>query len=181
MKASQNIPFIKLSIAFIACITIRLLPPPFRAPNVEPLMATVMPFAKHSGALVGFVFAALSMAIFDVISGHLGLWTIGTALAYGLVGAGAPAFFKYFSGVRGYVSYAVVATLAFDFLTGVIMGPALFGQSFMAALVGQIPFTFMHLAGNMAFALTISPLIETWILSAKPAPTPFVSEVALNS
>ena len=177
----KNLSFVKISIAFIVCIAVRLLPPPFRAPNVEPLMATVMPFSKHSGALVGFVFAALSMVVFDIVSGHLGLWTLGTALTYGLVGAGAPAFFKYFSGVRGYVSYAVVATLAFDLVTGVIMGPVLFGQSFAVALAGQIPFTFMHLAGNMAFALTISPLIETWILSAKPASVPLAHKVALNS
>lgn len=161
---NKGLSWVKFSIAFIVCIAIRLIPPPFRAPNVEPILATVMPFAKNGGAAVGFVFAFFSMVIFDVVSGHVGQWTLVTAVTYGALGAFAPFFFKKLSGVRGYVSYAVVATLVFDGITGVIAGPLLMGQSFAVAFSGQIPFTLMHLVGNMTFALTLSPLIETWIV-----------------
>lgn len=161
---NKGVMWVKFIVAFIVCIAIRLVPPPFRAPNVEPVLATMMPFAKSGGALVGFLFASLSMVMFDVVSGHLGQWTLVTALTYGFVGALAPVVLTRLSGVRGYVSYAVVGTLVFDGVTGVLMGPLLFSQPLAEAFFGQIPFTMMHLVGNMAFALTLSPLIEVWIV-----------------
>lgn len=165
VNTTQNgVSWVKFLIAFVACILFRLIPPPFRAPNVEPILSTVMPFAKNGGALVGFLFAALSMVVFDFVSGYVGAWTIVTALTYGLIGAAAPYALTKIQGVRGYVSYAVFATLVFDGITGVLMGPLLTGQSFAVALAGQIPFTAMHLVGNMTFALTLSPLIEVWIV-----------------
>lgn len=150
-------------IATAVCLAIRLLPPPFRAPNVEPIMATMMPFSRTQGALVGALFASVSMVLLDVVVGRVGVWTVVTAVTYGVLGACAPLFFKYLSGVRGYVSYAVLATLVFDGITGVLMGPVLFGGTFASAFVGQIPFTVMHLVGNMALALTISPIVEAWL------------------
>lgn len=156
-------PF-KFALALVVCLAVRLVPPPFRAPNVEPIMATMMPFARTSGALAGFLFAFLSMILLDVVQGRVGSWTLVTAATYGALGACAPLFFKSISGVRGYVSYAVLATLVFDGVTGVLMGPLLFGQSFAIAFAGQVPFTVMHLVGNMAFALTLSPILELWLV-----------------
>lgn len=156
--------WIKFVVAFIACLVIRLVPVPFRAPNVEPIMATMMPFARSLGAGAGFFFAFFSMIALDVVMVSVGQWTLVTAVTYGLIGAFAPVFFKHISGVRGYVAYAVLGTLVFDCITGVFMGPLLFGQSFTTAFVGQIPFTAMHLAGNITFALTISPILEKWIV-----------------
>lgn len=164
MVQKNGVSWVKFMVAFIVCIAIRLVPPPFRAPNVEPVLATMMPFAKNGGALIGFLFAALSMVAFDVISGHLGQWTLVTAVTYGFVGALAPLVLRRLSGPRGYVTYAVVGTLVFDGITGVLMGPLLFSQPLAEAFFGQIPFTMMHLVGNMAFALTLSPLIEVWII-----------------
>lgn len=156
--------WVKFLIAFVVCIAIRFIPPPFRAPNVEPVLTTMMPFAKSGGALVGFLFASLSMVVFDVVSGNLGQWTLVTAVTYGFVGALAPTFLSRLPGVRGYVSFAVVGTLIFDAVTGVIFGPLLFSQPLAQAFFGQIPFTMMHLVGNMAFALTLSPIIEVWVV-----------------
>lgn len=160
----QGVSWLKAGLVFVVCVAIRLVPPPFRAPNVEPVMASMMPLAKQGGALLGFLFAALSMVLFDVISGSLGSWTIVTALTYGCIGALAPLVLSHISGVRGYVSFAVLGTLVFDGITGVLMGPLLFGGSYIQAFYGQIPFTMMHLVGNMAFAMTLSPLIEVWII-----------------
>ena len=151
-------------IATAVCLAIRLLPPPFRAPNVEPIMATMMPFAKAKGALAGALFAFISMVLLDLVQGRVGMWTLVTAVTYGVLGACAPLYFARLSGVRGYVSYAVLATLVFDGVTGVLMGPLLFGQTFTSAFVGQIPFTVLHLLGNMALALTISSVIEVWLV-----------------
>lgn len=161
---------IQFIVAFVVCLAIRLIPPPFRAPNVEPIMATMMPFARQYGVFVGFIFAFLSMVALDLVVGRVGIWTLVTALTYGMLGALAPTFLQRFSGRRGYVSYAIVATLVFDGITGVAMGPLFFGQSFAVAFVGQIPFTIMHVLGNVVFALTLSPFIEAWLAaSTKPS------------
>jgi len=47
------------------------------------------------------------------------------------------------------------------------IGPLLFGQTFMSAFIGQIPFTFWHLGGNIAFAAILSPLIYDWVIDNK--------------
>lgn len=155
----------KFAIAFLSCLLIRLIP--FRPPNVEPILATQMPFSKHLGAWGGFLFAFLNIALFDAITGKVGLWTIITALSYGALGILSAYYFKHRSGVLHYVGFAVIGTLLYDAVTGLSIGPLFYGQPFMAALIGQIPFTLMHLLGNVSFAALLSPLIERWIVANK--------------
>ena len=47
------------------------------------------------------------------------------------------------------------------------MGPLFFGMPFIVALVGQIPFTALHLLGNVSFAIVLSPVIERWVLASE--------------
>lgn len=150
---------------WLVVFVIRLIPIPFRPPNIEPVLATTMPFAKQFGAWGAFLFGFLSIALFDLATMKVGMWTLITALAYGLLGAGAYFFFKNReSSAKNYVLYAIPATLFYDAVTGLSVGPLFFGQSFMEALVGQIPFTLWHLAGNIVFAALLSPLIYTLIV-----------------
>ena len=138
---------------------------PFRAPNLEPVMASAMPFAKKYGRLSGFSFAFLSMVLFDILDGKVGAWTWITATVYGLIGIAAAIYFKNKSNhPLNYLKFSVVSTLAFDALTGLTLGPLLFHQPFMVALIGQIPFTLIHLAGNSVLALAVSPLIYRWLV-----------------
>jgi len=153
--------WIKYIAAFVGVLLIRMIP--FRAPNLEPIMAVIMPFGKVYGALMSFIFGLLSIVIFDSFTSGIGIWTIVTATAYGLVGYGAYFFFKKRSGWKNYALYAVIATIAYDCLTGLTIGPLFFHQSFMVSLVGQIPFTLIHLIGNVSFAIILSPVIEGWI------------------
>jgi len=146
------------ALTFIAVFLVRLLP--FRAPNLEPLMTSQMPFGRVYGAVPAFLFGVLSIVLFDSVTSGLGVWTFITALAYGLVGVGASLFFKKRSGWKNYALYAVVATIFYDAVTGLTVGPIAFNQPFMVALVGQIPFTLMHLLGNVSFAIVLSPVIE---------------------
>ena len=37
----------------------------------------------------------------------------------------------------------------------------------MRALVGQIPFTALHIVGNTLFASLLSPAIELWLIDSK--------------
>lgn len=51
----------------------------------------------------------------------------------------------------------------YDILTGLTVGPLFFQQPFLQALMGQIPFTVLHLSGNVTLALILSPIIDNAI------------------
>ena len=157
--------WIKYTLAFVGVILVRMIP--FRAPNLEPLMAVVMPFGKVYGGLMSFIFGALSIVIYDSITSGIGVWTLVTAVAYGILGLGAQYYFKNRSGWKSYASYAVIATIFYDAITGLTIGPLFFHQSFIVSLVGQIPFTALHLLGNVSFAIILSPAIEMWAVKSK--------------
>jgi hypothetical protein len=164
MKRFLDQHALKYCIGFVTVFALRLLP--FRVPNVEPVMATMMPFAKHFGALGGSIFASLSIVLYDGVTSGWGVWTLVTALAYGLLGALAHVYFKNREGtVRNYVVFAVLGTLVYDALTGLTVGPLVWNQPFMVALVGQVPFTLLHLAGNVTFAATVSPALYRWVVA----------------
>jgi len=158
--------YIKYIIGFIFCMLVRLIP--FRAPNVEPILATQMPFAKIYGKTFGFLFGFLSIVLFDLLTMKLGLHTLITGVTYGALGVWAVSFFKNKTENRmNYVYFAILGTLFFDIVTGIIAGPVFFHQSFAEAAMGQIPFTLLHLAGNITFAYFLSPLIYKYTVKNK--------------
>lgn len=154
--------WIKYTITFVSVIAFRLMP--FRAPNVEPIMAVIMPLSKTHSKFMTFAFGFLGIAIFDSITSGFGIWTLVTAIAYGLLGLGASYYFQNRSGWKSYALYAFIGTLVYDIFTGLSIGPLFFHQSFVASLVGQIPFTLIHLLGNVSFAIVLSPVIEKWLV-----------------
>ncbi len=168
---------IKYIIVFLSVFAIRLVP--FRAPNVEPIMTVVMPFGKVYGGLYSFAFGFFSIVFFDSITSGFGVWTLVTALSYGALGLGANYYFKNRSGRVNYAIYAVVATIFYDAITGLTIGPLFFHQSFMVSLIGQIPFTALHLLGNVSFAIVLSPVIEKWLVKEEKLVT--VGKVVLVS
>lgn len=151
---------VKVAVVFTACLLFRLLP--FRPPNVETILASQMPIARRFGALAGFFFGALSILLFDLLTGTVGLWTLITAPAYGVLGLGAWWYLKNRSGKKHFVYFAIAGTLFYDAATGLTVGPLFFNQPFLAALLGQIPFTMMHILGNIAFAIVLSPALLQW-------------------
>lgn len=162
----KHIAWTKIILGFILCMIFRLLP--VRPPNVEPLLATQMPFAKAYGSYIAFMFAFMSIVFFDLIVGKIGPWTLIVGVVYGVLGIWSVYFFKTREMKRvNYVKFAIIATLFFDAVTGLTIGPLLFNQTFMQALIGQIPFTILHLAGNVVFAFFLSPLIYTYLSTNK--------------
>ncbi len=156
--------FIKYVLGWITVFAVRLIP--FRAPNVEPVMATLMPFSKRFGVFGAFLFGSLSIVLFDIAVGKAGQWTVVTAITYGIVGVGSAIFFAHRESSRkNYVMFAIVGTIFYDAVTGVAMGPLLFAQPLAEAFFGQIPFTLWHLAGNIAFALVLSPALYKWVVT----------------
>jgi energy-coupling factor transport system substrate-specific component len=152
--------YIKYIISFVLVLVFRLLP--FRAPNIEPVMAVASPLGKKLGGFAGFIFGFLSIVIYDFLTTKVGIWTIITAFAYGAVGFGAYYFMKNKTGWKNYATYAFFSTIIYDAITGLTIGPLFFNQSFAVSLVGQIPFTALHLLGNVSFAIILSPAIEYW-------------------
>ncbi|MFH1608804.1 MAG: ECF transporter S component [Patescibacteria group bacterium] len=155
---------IKILIIFVGCFLFRLIP--FRAPNVEPIMASIMPIGKKYGFLYGFLFGFLSIFLFDLVT-HFGSWTWIAGITYGLIGAISAFYFKKFkSSIFNFVIFAFCATIIFDLITGVLFAP-IFHQTILNALILQIPFTILHLAGSIGFALTLTPVLNRWLLSEK--------------
>jgi hypothetical protein len=148
----------KFFLLLISCLFWRLLP--FRAPNIEPITASLMPISGALGALAGFSFAISSVLMYDLVTGTLGAHTFFVAGAFAVLGIWGGRYFKGREGdTMGYIRFAVAGTLFFDAVTGLIPGPLFYGQSFAAAFAGQIPFTMLHLLGNIVFAATLSPAI----------------------
>jgi len=152
----------KILVIFLSCLLFRLLP--LRAPNVEPIMASIMPLGRKYGAFLGFIFGFLSIIVYDALT-HFGAWTWTVGLTYGIIGALSSLYFQKFkSSAFNFAVFAFFATIVFDLITGVLFAP-MFGQNMWSAFVLQIPFTALHLAGNIGFALTLSPLINKWLAS----------------
>jgi uncharacterized membrane protein len=128
-------------------------------------MATELSGSKAYGPWVGGLYGALSILLLDILVGKVGSWTIITAITYGVVGVWGAYFFKGRSAsAKNFVLASIVGTLFFDLVTGVLMGPIIFGQPWISAIVGQIPFTLRHLAGNVAFAAVLAPWFYTKIM-----------------
>jgi hypothetical protein len=168
---------IKFIILFVVGLLVRLLP--FRAPNLEPVMAMTMPLSRVYGGLYAFVFSVMSIVVYDIFTAGVGIWTLIVAVAYGLVGFGASFYFKNRTGWKNYALYAFFATIAFDLATGLTLGPIFFGQPFMSAVVGQIPFTIIHLLSNVSFAIVLSPMIEKWVLKDSTFKVPVLRSVRI--
>lgn len=158
--------YFKFFLSLLLCLFVRLIP--FRVPNVEPIFATMMPVSRAYGAFFGASFAVLSVLLYDILTGTLGMQSIFTIFAYGLIGWWAA---KYFANKKGstmdYIHFSIIGTLAFDALTGLTVGPIFFHQSFLSSLVGQIPFTALHLFGNVTLAFILSPAIYHLLIRKK--------------
>jgi hypothetical protein len=161
-KISLNTKWIKFVSVWAAIFLVRFIP--FRAPNVEPMLASLMPFSKRFGAVSVFVFAFLGIVLYDLLTSGIGVWTWVTAFAYGALGIGSYFFFKNRkASVKNFVGFGIVGTVLYDAATGLTIGPLFFHQTFMAALIGQIPFTLLHLAGTITFSVFLSPVLYYWI------------------
>ena len=163
MKFSFTTGWLKFALGWSAVFLFRLIP--FRPPNVEPMLATLMPFSKRYGVVGSFLFGFLGIVLFDAATSGWGIWTLVTALAYGALGPAAHLYFKNReASVGNFLRFGIVGTLAYDAVTGLTIGPLLWGQPFAVALAGQIPFTLLHLAGTVVFATFLSPVLYRWVV-----------------
>jgi len=150
---------LKLAAGLVFCNLYRLL----RVfPNGDPIMGFALPMARKGKWWHSLLFPIVAMASFDLLVGRVGIWTLGTSLTYGLIGLAAWTHFskKKTVKMKNYVKGSVAGVLAFDLVTGPIMSSFMFGMPFSAALIGQIPFTALHLASATAFTLLLAPVLD---------------------
>jgi len=168
---TENKNYLKYVLIFIFGLFIRFIP--FRPPNIEPVLTIVMPFSKKYGNYASGLFALLSIVIFDLLTSGVGIWTVVTSLVYSIIGYFSSYYFRNRESNKiNYLKFAFLGTIIFDIITGLLIGPLFFNQPFMNALIGQIPFTILHLLGNMSFAYLLSPLIYRYIINNKKLETP---------
>ena len=171
-KQAKN--YFKLFAGVVLCLLVRLIP--FRAPNIEPVFASTMPFSKAYGAWAGFSFAVSSVLLYDFVTKTAGMQTFFTVFAYGLIGLWSAWYFKSReANILNFAKFAIMGTLVYDALTGLSVGPIFFHQSFLSSLSGQIPFTLLHLSGNLIFALTLSPAIYHFLGKEKKEVVSFIN------
>ena len=162
MKFSVPTGTIKFIIGWAAVFLFRLIP--FRPPNFEPMLATVMPFSKRYGLLGSFLFGFLGIVLYDAVTSGWGSWTWATATCYGGLGIASYYFFKNReASVKNFLLFGIPATVAYDAVT-MLIGPIFSGQPLVVALVGQIPFTLMHVLGTIVFAVVLSPILYRWVV-----------------
>lgn len=153
--------WIKIALSWALVFLVRLIP--LRPANFEPMLATVMPLSKRFGYLTGFLFGFFGIVLYDAVTSGIGMWTLVTAGAYGALGIASYFYFKNRTASRkNFLAFGVAATVAYDMVTGFSVGPLFFHQALMVAVIGQIPFTLMHLLGTVVFSFALSPALYAW-------------------
>ena len=137
-------------------------------PNNDPIMAFMLPFSKQEKWFHSAAFVFLTMIVFDYFTSGIGLWTLVTATAYS--GLGIIAYFylarRKKVSLKNYLGAGIVSVLVFDFVTGVLLGPALFGMPLWQAFLGQIPFTALHLLSASAYIFFLTPFLDRHVIGA---------------
>ena len=155
---------IKYVLSILFCNAYRLLR---IIPNNDPIMGVMLPFSRQDRWWQGALFALVTMISFDFITMKVGMWTAVTACTYAGLGLLFLLVYKRVGKVKlkHYLGSGVVGVLIFDFVTGVLFGPVMFGMSFVQAFIGQIPFTVMHLLTVSGFILILTPLLDRAVIS----------------
>ena len=136
-------------------------------PNNDPIMGCMLPFARNDKWWKAPLFAFATMVSFDFITMRVGVWTGVTAITYAGLAIMFHFTYKRIGTVKlkHYIGSGIVGVLIFDFITGVVAGPAMFGMSIAQAAIGQIPFTVMHLLTVTFFVLLITPILDRAVIS----------------
>jgi uncharacterized membrane protein len=162
MNTNVKSGWFKVVIGWFLVFCVRLIP--WRMPNVEGVMATLMPASKRFGSLAGFAYGFLAIVLYDLVTGKVGSWTWITGFTYGAIGIASAMYFRNRKPSRAnFVVFSVVATVVYDLVTGVLFAP-LWDMSYAVAFMGQIPFTGYHLLGNTLFALIVSPAFYRFVV-----------------
>jgi hypothetical protein len=130
-------------------------------PNNDPVLGVALPSARKN-LWSGILFAIIAMVSFDIITGKVGIWTLVTSATYAFVILVLGLVFskmKHVS-IKHYLFASIAGVLIFDAITGPLMSTFIFKQSLFITIMGQIPFTFYHLASTSTYSLVFAFLLD---------------------
>jgi len=148
----------------ITCITTFLIRLIRIFPNNDPIMGTMLPFAREKW-WKSFLYVVLAMVGFDLITGKLGMWTLWTSLTYGVIALLFVLVFKKMKqlSMSKYIGACIGGVLLFDIITGPIMTSMLFRTPFILTTIAHIPFTIFHLLSGVVYTFLFVPVLDPTI------------------
>lgn len=157
-----------LFIQITGCLLLRLL---FHfilhIPNIEPLFACGVLVGQKQSYSYAFLFGAINVLLFDLLTVGFGPWTVVTGFLYALLGSAAVKFWRQNEMVAqeknrtlNSLKFTIAGTLIFDFFSGCLLGPLMFKQNFMEAIIGQVPFSILHVLGNVVLVMSIEAFLQ---------------------
>jgi multisubunit Na+/H+ antiporter MnhG subunit len=128
----------------------------------------MLPFARQDKWWNAALFSFITMVSFDLLTGMVGIWTLVTALTYAGLGILFHQIYKNKKKInlKTYLGSGIIGVLIFDFITGPIMSSWMFQLPFEFALIGQIPFTLLHLVSVSVFIVILTPLLDVHLMNS---------------
>jgi len=108
------------------------------------------------------IFAFVAMFVFDYFTSGIGVWTWVTAITYAGLAVLFGLLFKRIKQVKfvHYIGATTIGVLIFDLITGPGLSTIIFHQPLLITILGQIPFTLMHLASAVTYTFFFVPLLD---------------------
>lgn len=149
---------IHVLLTWLACLAVRLAS--CRVLPIDPLPALIM--HKRPSFLMMNIFVFTQFLAVSFVTQSYGWVVLYSACMYGVVGYGASYLLqKYNRTFCNDFLWTGLFIIAFDCSTGLVLGPLLYNQPFMHALIGQIPFTFWHILTSYAILCALKLYTST--------------------
>ena len=170
--ASRNMRGIAISAAFISALVVsRVMLEPL--PNIQPVTVALLLIGATLGARRGIGIAILVTILSNAFLGT-GIWTLFQAAGWSFVawtGAMASSHLTNSEGelnMRNLVYFSIGAALVFDLIVSMaalVAGPS--PSVFLTYLIVGIPYDLLHIAGNVAFAAWLGPVLHRVLLRSR--------------
>ena len=170
--ASRSMRGIAISAAFITALVVgRVLLEPL--PNIQPVTVGLLLIGAIFGARRGIGIAILVTLLSNAFLGT-GIWTLFQAIAWAFVawtGAMASNHLTNSEGelnMRNLVYFSIGAAIVFDLIVSMaalVADPTL--SVFLTYLIVGIPYDLLHIAGNVAFAAWLGPVLHRVLLRSR--------------
>lgn len=129
-------------------------------PGIEPIAGMLLFLPRTFSRMLCYAFIVASVVLYDGMTAGFGMWTVSVIAAYCLIAVGYRVLQSSSKSISTMMLHGIVMTIAFDIATGLTVGPLFFGQPFVDALVGQIPFTIAHLIGNSLLIFVYNMIVQ---------------------
>ena len=170
--ASRNMRSIAISAAIISALVLsRVLLEPL--PNIQPVTVALLLIGAILGARRGIGIAILVTLLSNAFLGT-GIWTFFQATGWSFVawtGAMASSHLTNSEGelnMRNLVYFSIGAAIVFDLIVSMaalVADPTL--SVFLTYLIVGIPYDLLHIAGNVAFAAWLGPVLHRVLLRSR--------------